>query len=58
MEIHEISPELLREVEKYSLIIESTLEKIQNLILKYHNTIPSEKKSELDEIMHVLLQSK
>ena len=43
-EIHEISPQILREVERYGLIIDSTIEKIQNLMLRYHNTIPEDKK--------------
>lgn len=58
MEIQEISPEILKQVEQYSMIIDSTIEKIQNLILKYHNTIPLDKKMELEEIEHILLQSK
>ena len=58
MEIHEISPEILRQVEQYSLIIDSTLEKIQNLILKYHTTIPLDKKLDLEEIEHQLLGAK
>jgi hypothetical protein len=58
VEMKEISPEILKEVEKYGLIIDSTIEKIQNLLLKYHSIIPWEKKSELDTIMHTLLQSK
>jgi hypothetical protein len=58
MEIHEISPEILRQVEQYTLIIDSTLEKIQNLILKYHTTIPLDKKLELEETEHLLLQAK
>jgi hypothetical protein len=40
VEMKEISPEILKEVEKYGLIIDSTIEKIQNLLLKYHNIIP------------------
>lgn len=58
IEMHEISPEILKEVEKYWLIIDSTVEKIQNIILKYHNIIPWDKKVELDDIIHTLLQSK
>lgn len=58
MEMREISPEILKEVERYGLIIDSTIEKIQNLILKYHNTIPWDKKAELDDTMHILLQAK
>jgi hypothetical protein len=40
VEMKEISPEILKEVEKYGLIIDSTIEKIQNLLLKYHSIIP------------------
>lgn len=58
IEYHEISPEILKEVEKYWLIIDSTIEKIQNLVLKYHWTIPGDKKMHLDEIVQILLQSK
>lgn len=57
-EIHEISPQILREVERYSLIIDSTLEKIQNLLLKYHTTVPLEKKISLESIEKMLLQMK
>lgn len=58
LELQEISPAILKEVEQYSMIIDSTIEKIQNLILKYHNTIPLDKKMDLEEIEHILLQSK
>lgn len=57
-ETHEISPEILKQVEQYSMIIDSTIEKIQNLMLKYHNTIPLDKKMDLEEIEHMLLQAK
>ncbi len=57
-EIQEISPQILREVERYWLIIDSTIEKIQNLMLKYHNTIPDDKKLWLEAIERILLQSK
>lgn len=53
-----ISPALLRQIEQYSMVVDSTLEKIQNLILKYHNTIPLDKKKDLESIMHMLLQAK
>ena len=58
LELQEISPAILKEVEQYSMIIDSTIEKIQNLILKYHSTIPLDKKMDLEEIEHILLQSK
>lgn len=58
MEMHEISPQMLKEVERYGIIIDSTIEKIQNLILKHHATISSEKKAWLENIEHSLLQVK
>lgn len=53
-----ISPQVLKEIAHYNGIIDSTIEKIQNLFLKYHNTISIEKKSELESIEAVLAQSK
>ena len=58
LELQEISPAILKEVEQYSMIIDSTIEKIQNLILKYHSTIPLDKKMDLEQIEEILLQSK
>lgn len=58
LELQEISPEILKQVEQYTMIIDSTIEKIQNLILKYHTTIPLDKKIDLEDIEHLLLQSK
>jgi hypothetical protein len=49
--MHEISPDVLKQIEQYGLIIDSTIEKIQNITLKYHNTIPLDKKMELEEIV-------
>jgi hypothetical protein len=57
-DMHEISPDVLKQIEQYGLIIDSTIEKIQNITLKYHNTIPLDKKMELEEIVQWLLQSK
>lgn len=57
-EFREISPEILRQVEQYVLIINATIEKIQNLILKYHITIPLDKKQELEDIERTLIQLK
>ena len=54
----EISPQVLKEIEHYNTIIDSTVEKIQNLFLKYHNTITPEKKHELEDIENVLVQGK
>jgi hypothetical protein len=49
---------MLREIEKYTLISESTIEKIQNLFLKYHDTIAPDKKAALEKMEHSLLQVK
>ena len=54
----EISPQVLKEISHYNTIIDSTIEKIQNLFLKYHNTISHEKRSELENIEATLAQSK
>ena len=58
MERMQISPAILREIEHYSLIGDSTIEKIQNLLLKYHATIPDDKKIELEKLEHSILQTK
>jgi predicted Zn-dependent protease with MMP-like domain len=57
-DIQQISPQILREIEHYNLIWDSTIEKIQNLLLKYHATIPDLKKNELEKLEHLLLQQK
>jgi hypothetical protein len=44
----DISPTVLKELANYNTIIDSTVEKIQNLFLKYHKTITPEKKNELE----------
>ncbi len=54
--MEEISPQVLKEIAHYNTIIDSTVEKIQNLFLKYHNTITPEKKIELENIENVLVQ--
>ena len=53
-----ISPQVLREIASYNGIIDSTIEKIQNLFLKYHKTITPEKKQELENIEATLAQTK
>jgi hypothetical protein len=58
MERLQISPAILREIEHYSLIGDSTIEKIQNLLLKYHATIPDDKKLDLERLEHSILQTK
>lgn len=58
VDMAEISPQVLKEISHYNTIIDSTIEKIQNLFLKYHNTISHEKRSELENIEATLAQSK
>lgn len=58
VDMAEISPQVLKELAHYNTIIDSTVEKIQNLFLKYHNTITIEKKHELENIEATLAQSK
>lgn len=53
-----ISPQILKEIEHYTDIIDSTVEKIQNLFLKYHNTLIPEKRLELENIEMNLVQAK
>ena len=53
-----ISPQILKEIAHYNDIIDSTVEKIQNLFLKYHNTITPEKKIKLENIEMSLVQAK
>ncbi len=53
-----ISPQILKEIEHYTDIIDSTVEKIQNLFLKYHNTLTTEKRLELENIEMNLVQAK
>ena len=58
VDMQEISPLMLKEIAHYTTIIDSTIEKIQNLFLKYHNTITPEKKIELENIENTLAQGK
>ena len=58
VDMAEISSQVLKEISHYNTIIDSTIEKIQNLFLKYHNTISHEKRSELENIEATLAQSK
>ncbi len=57
-DLAEISPQILKEIAHYNDIIDSTVEKIQNLLLKYHNSINSEKKIALENIEMNLVQAK
>ncbi|MDD2694136.1 MAG: hypothetical protein PHY14_04370 [Candidatus Gracilibacteria bacterium] len=53
-----ISPQVLKEIAQYNEIIDSTVEKIHNLSIKYHNTITPEKKKQLEELEMNLVQAK
>lgn len=57
-DIQEISPQILKEIERYVLIIDSTIEKIQNLFLKYHSIVTPERKIQLEQLVQALLQAK
>lgn len=48
--LEDFSPQLLKEVEKYSKIIDETIVKIQNLLIKNHEIITTEQKSILDRV--------
>lgn len=58
VDMAEISPQVLKEIAHYNTIIDTTIEKIQNLFLKYHSTITPEKKHELENIESTLAQGK
>lgn len=57
-EIQDFSPQLLRELEKYSKLIDDTIEKIQNLLIRNHETIEPRQKSQLERIELELVQIK
>ncbi len=57
-EMQEISWEVLKEIAKYGTVIDSSIEKIQNLFLKYHQTITPEQKSNLETLENTLIQTK
>jgi hypothetical protein len=46
--MQEISGEVLKEIAKYGTVIDSSIEKIQNLFLKYHQTITPEQRLSLE----------
>ena len=58
IDMAEISPQVLKEIAQYNSIIDSIIEKIQNLFLKYHNTVTPEKRLELENIESTLAQTK
>jgi len=55
-EIQGFSPQLLKEIEKYSKIVDETISKVQNLIVKHHKVISPEQKSILERIELELTQ--
>ena len=57
-EMQEISGEVLREIEKYSKVIDSSIEKIQNIFLRYHDKITPEQKNNLESLENKLIQTK
>ncbi len=57
-EMQEISWEVLREIAKYGTVIDSSIEKIQNIFLKYHQTITSDQKIKLESLENSLVQAK
>lgn len=57
-ELQEISGEVLKEIARYGVIIDSSIEKIQNLFLKYHETITPEQKVQLENLENQLVQTK
>lgn len=54
----DFSPQLLKELQKYSKIIDETITKIQNLLIKNHDTITAEQKAILERIEVDLVQIK
>lgn len=57
-EMWEISWDVLKEIAKYGTVIDSSIEKIQNLFLKYHETITHEQKIWLENLENLLVQTK
>lgn len=55
---NQISVETKKEIDKYNKIIDSIIEKIQNIFIKYHDTLLPEKKTKLEEVQQALYQSK
>ncbi len=57
-EMEEISWEVLREIDKYWKVIDSSIEKIHHLLLKYHKIILPEQKIKLESLENILTQTK
>ncbi len=57
-DMQEISWEVLKQIAKYGTVIDSSIEKIQNLFLKYHQTITPVQKSQLEALENSLVQTK
>lgn len=54
----DFSPQLLKELQKYSKIIDETITKIQNLLIKSHDVVTAEQKAILEWIEVDLVQIK
>jgi hypothetical protein len=57
-DMQEISWEVLKEIAKFGTVIDSSIEKIQNLFLKYHQTITPEQRINLENLENSLIQTK
>ena len=57
-EMQEISWGVLKEIEKYSKVIDTSVEKIQNLFLRYHEIITPQQKINLENLENTLIQTK
>jgi hypothetical protein len=55
---NQISVETKREIEKYNKVIDTIIEKIQNLTIKYNQSISEERKLKFEELQQALYQSK
>ncbi len=54
----QISPEMRREIEKYNKIIDDIILKLQNIVIKYNNSLTPERKQRFEELQQALYQSK
>lgn len=57
-DMQEISVEVLKEIDKYTKVIDTSVEKIQNIFLKYHETVTPEQRLNLENLENVLIQTK
>lgn len=58
IDMRDVSPEIIKEIAKYNGIIDATIIKIQNIFLKYHDTITPEFKTRLEFLENNLIQNK